>query len=200
MKTKKIALQTVPSRHRQPNIERVYEAVCVLSAIIPVVKLYIHNLPECYTELDRGKLTANIVFSYPVTEYVNEDCTVCRMEPFADVENRIIKAVAFLNENTITINATGAYPALLKTAVNRLNLTVDQVCTIEKMAIAIAAMGFYTEVRIEHLAEAIQYFSGHDYFNTWENIANTYKAKTGEAIPAEVVKFLFEEYREPYQR
>lgn len=49
--------------------------------------------------------------------------------------------------------------ALLKIAVNRLNLGVNDVLSIHRVAVTIAQLGNSDKIRAEHIAEAIQYKS-----------------------------------------
>lgn len=78
-----------------------------------------------------------------------------RFETLNDIQDRVCKATPI---ESIPLTITSASESLLKTAMDRLlghSLTVKEQTV--KIARVIAALGRYSEIKIEHLAEAIQY-------------------------------------------
>lgn len=72
-----------------------------------------------------------------------------------DIAKRVIEARKFPKPEISAINEVGY--SLLKTAYGRLNLSVLEVTIIRRVAATIAQMAFSSVIKVEHIAEAIQY-------------------------------------------
>lgn len=71
---------------------------------------------------------------------------------------KIIEEALPLYPNTVMLNSTGA-DTLIKIAIERLDLKPSQIDALEPLAKACAATCGYTDVRLEHVAEAIHYLA-----------------------------------------
>lgn len=83
-----------------------------------------------------------------------------KYETMEDINTRIETALKFPLPELSTIE-DGSY-TLLKTAYDRLNLAVYEVELIQCMAQTIARMDYSDRIKVEHIAEAIQYRAGND--------------------------------------
>ena len=81
------------------------------------------------------------------------DSTI-RGETLSDIHTRISEAKKFAIPEYVK---TGAIASLVKTATERLNLSMENIENAEAIAVTIARLALSNEVRIEHIAEAIQY-------------------------------------------
>ncbi len=80
-----------------------------------------------------------------------------RHETFSDISKRIdeYKKAPL----TVELNLRGAVESLLKSAIDKLSLSVSQVTSIISVSKTIAGLSGSNEVKAEHIAEAIQYQS-----------------------------------------
>lgn len=144
------------------NLSRAYEIAKLGNLSIQVVygKEYLKGAEDyqLIKEFFKGvefSINGDIIFEIFEPEYSNNH----RCEPMETVENRILQG----SNNPIPKNITSDNGRqLLKVAVDRLNLSLKDIERIEKISIAIAQLENSDVVKLEHLAEAIQYRS---YYN-----------------------------------
>ena len=105
------------------------------------------------------RITADIVVE--LSRFTIEDYQAVksgRRESFEEMQNRI-KSASPMPEGGFEIASPTAYWALLKTAKERLNLSLSDLISIESVAQTIARLDKAAKVQTEHIAEAIQYKS-----------------------------------------
>ena len=77
-----------------------------------------------------------------------------KYETLEDISLRIEKSLQFSKPE---LNLCSASETLLKTATQRLDLSLSQVEKIKQIAITIAQMDFSKTIQAQHIAESIQY-------------------------------------------
>lgn len=165
--------------YREANIERAIEIFAVAKVIDRKVKMRIVNMPEIYTDFNTyhingkpGPMTA--VVEYPPNYHPSKASTSCNMEPVENVIERInrgrdiAKSIFKDNYDNLDkmISAKPGSERMLRVATDRLNLSADSVYCIKVVAWTIAILaGTPTQIQVEHVAEAIMYYSMLNYLS-----------------------------------
>lgn len=156
--------------YREPNIERAIEVFTVARVLDPAVDVYIVNMPEPYRLVFKDELSNSILGNtvgviHYMTDTSSKINSKYKMEPLEEVKSRITKYSSIassvvesdfeslVKKNTASVN-------LLKIAAERLSLKTETVYAICSVSAAVSILAEkFPEIRVEHLAEAIQYYS-----------------------------------------
>jgi hypothetical protein len=141
----------------QANLNRFCEVLAAAKIQGLNFRAYIANLPDVYRCEYEAILPAitNIEDAHFYNKYPKEfsfDNLFRHAESILDIQKRINAAVM-----PETINLCASSTALLKTATERLSLTVDQINNIIGLAWVIAGLELADTIQPQHTAEAIQY-------------------------------------------
>lgn len=156
------------------QVNRALEIFSVATVIDRNIRLRIIELPKIslynklYAEVKPDEKTSHYTTAVIKYEGNNSSCSETVKE-VAERSRKYKKAVMVMGKlpaeqrlevlDVINNAYTTAHWNLLKMAICKLELTTDTVTAIHIVAAAIAVCSDSKEVRIEHLAEAIQYFS-----------------------------------------
>ncbi len=146
---------------RDPAADRFIEILAVAEKFGLNPKIHILNLPEGYMPFVREFLPNFFMINF-------EDCDFCleyppnvnfntlfageRMEPIDAIKERIEQV-----KETESKGISSAGMAILKNAVGKLQLNKDRIQEIIYLGYIISQMDHSSEVKAEHIAEAIQY-------------------------------------------
>ena len=112
-----------------------------------------------------------------------------KWETLEDISTRVEKSLQFQEPE---IKLCDSSEILLKTATQRLNLSLSQVEKIKQIAITIAQMDFSKTIQVQHIAESIQYSfiyndTGYNAESESKMFGNMIQIKLGE-IDSDTIK------------
>jgi hypothetical protein len=127
---------------------------------------------------------ADIICDMNYRPQASEIVTRRKSETLENIHTRVKDASNFPKPEIVL---TDGSESLLRTAIDRLNLTIPEVETIYKVSQTIAQLGFSSTIRTEHLAEAIQYRAIEKDLNIYgKNTANDALTRIGEICKSNI--------------
>lgn len=141
------------------NISRVYEIATIGNHSIKIIPTEhcrnedIDLLYNFYNLQNDANPDIIIELAYSANDVINCFCNN-RAETLEDINARLQVAHPNVNNDLCNTSIT-----LLKTAINRLELGVNDVLIIHRVAKSIAQLSGSEAIKVEHVAEAIQYRS-----------------------------------------